>query len=146
MDESSAPAVPTPPQQPAAEAKVVFNLTAAPNTVTIELPSMPQSRVTLRRDMTAEEAEKIALALPDGNVNPKQLHMMTSRATVSAMFVSWNLTDENGNDLPCTPEILQKFKFIDIMSMISAIEGNSMFDAEGRQLSSEEVKKKNLNV
>lgn len=137
MDESTA-SVETPVEQ-----KVVFNPQIA--TVDVSLPSMPGSRVTLRNNITSKEAEAIALGLPEGNVPQNQLRIISMRATIAAMFVSWNLTDPEGKDLPCNDAVLQRFRFTDLSMMMQAISGVKILDDQGNFLAPEESKKKPSN-
>lgn len=115
MGESTVP-VGTPPEE-----KIIFRTNV--DTIDVELPSFPKSRVTLRTRMTAQDAETIALSIPD-DLGDRQVNLFLARATIARQFVSWNLTDEEGKDLTCSMDILQKFPFVDLMSMAKAISGN----------------------
>ena len=129
---------------PVTEEKIVF--ASKVQTVDVELPSMPKSRVTLRKNLTSEEAEKIALSFPEGDMTVQQANIISMRLTIAAMFVSWNLTDEQGGDLPCTPDVLKRFFFSDLAAMMQGITGKQLVDAPGNFLNADDSKKKISNA
>jgi hypothetical protein len=102
-------------------------------TVDVTLPSMPDSRVTLRKDMTANEQEKIMNSV-DGDEMKSMTNVRATLIGISAAFVSWNLVDEAGAPLQCNEAILRKFLWSDIAAIMQGITGVPMVDTKGNFL------------
>lgn len=72
-------------------------------TKTLKLPSMPESEIVMYKTMTAGELFDFG-SIPD----EQRLGI-----AIASMIKSWNLTDEKGNPMAITGDIVRKLSFED---------------------------------
>lgn len=80
--------------------KVVFNAEKARKTITVELPGIPGSELVFFCQLTVGQERELAMQFPNymTNGHADQLGFMTG--SVGKRLKSWNLTDENNEDMP----------------------------------------------
>jgi hypothetical protein len=65
--------------------------------------------------------------------------------TIVACFVKWNI-GQDGQVLPCTPDVLKRFTQRDLLAMLQACTGALILDEQGNLLSKEDAQKKGLSA
>jgi hypothetical protein len=80
--------------------KVVFSAEKARKTITVELPSFPETELVFYTQLTVGEEREISQLFPNYTNKDHQDAMDFMRTSVVRLLKSWNFTDENNQDLP----------------------------------------------
>lgn len=80
--------------------KVVFSAEKARKTITVELPSFPETELVFYTQLTVGEERDISQLFPNYTTKGHQDSMDFMRTSVVRLLKSWNFTNENGEDLP----------------------------------------------
>lgn len=108
---------------------VVFDMNKRP-TETVELPSFPESRVTLYRSILTSEQQDIATKYKVlDNETPEKKSEKEFLATLELLkkaIKEWNFVDSEKKPLEITTEVLSKFAMVDLFIMQEVVTGRKL--------------------
>lgn len=88
-------------------------------TITVELPSLPWSSVTMKQWLTVGEQTDILAKFPAVYQNPQSNDgVLGAVEMLQKCIIEWNLEDDNGETYPISTDIIKKLPAADFQFLV----------------------------